>query len=297
MSVAPISLYFGVEEGKRADLEVIAKATIEWVEVIRELASVVAPGVEFEIEFVESEEGSVWLSNLLKAARDGDRKALAAITYAVLIFFAAGPALHIQTDVGDVFWAKLGHEHEVELSEEDKIDIANKVVEAIERTPVEEHRRKLIRQVERDNDIDSVGVGYMPNPAGPIASIGREHFPTIGAKVPQSRVTIVRDTDTQQNVRVKIIRANLEEGEAKPRWRFSEGDTKWSADIEDEEFVYALNAEKTGLPLAVGQTLIVDVAIDRKMVEGAWQEENRRIVRVIEPRVNRRQGSLDLRGN
>lgn len=297
MSVAPISLYFGVDTGKRADLEVIAKATVEWIEVIRELASVVAPGVEFEIEFVQSEEGSVWLSNLLKAAKDGDRKALAAITYAVLIFFAAGPALHLQADVGDAFWERLGHEHEVQLSEEDKIDIANKVVEAIEQTSVEDHRRKLIRQVEKDSDIDSVGVGYMPNPEGPIASIGREHFPTIGAKVPQSRVTIVRDTDTKQNVRVKIIRANLEEGDAKPRWRFSEGDTKWSADIEDEEFVLALNSEKTGLPLAVGQTLIVDVAIDSKMVEGAWQEENRRIIRVIEPRVNRRQGSLDLRGN
>lgn len=297
MTVAPISLYFGVEEGRRADLEVIAKATIEWVELIRELASVVAPGVEFDIEFVESEEGSVWLSNLLKAARDGDRKALAAITYAVLLFFAASPALHLQTDFGDAVLEKLGHTHEVELTEEDKADIANKVAEAIERTAVEDRRRNLIRQVERDKDIDSVGVGYMPDPKGPMASIGREHFPAIGAKAQQSRVTIIRDTQTQQNVRVKIIRANLEEGEAKPRWRFAEGDTKWSADIEDEEFIYALNAERTGLPLAVGQTLIVDVAIDRKMVEGAWQEDNRRIVRVIEPGVNRRQGALDLRGN
>lgn len=294
MSEAPISLYFGVAKGERADLETIARATIEWVEAIRDLASVVAPGVEFEIEFVESEEGSVWLSNLLRAVKAGDRKALAAIAYSVLIFFAAGPVLHLQGDAGDAFWARLGHVDTVELSDEDKEDIARKVVEALERTQVEERRRKMIRHVERDPQILSVGVGLSPSPKGPIASITRDQFPTFGAAALLTKASPAKDTEVFTNVRVKIIRANLEEGEAHPRWRFAEGDTKWSADIEDDEFVYALNVERTGLPLAVGQTLIVDLAVDSKLVDGAWQEDNRRILRVIDPAITRRQLPLDL---
>lgn len=292
MTVAPISLYFDVPKGKHADLEVIARATIEWIEAIRDLASVVAPGVEFEIEFVESEEGSVWLSNLLKAVKEGDRKALASIVGAVVLFFAAGPALHLQTDVGDEFWKRLGHEHGVEISEADKEEIAAKVVEAIERTQVGERRRKLVRQAERDDQIQGIGVGITPTPEGPVTRISREQFPAYGAGVAPVKVVPKKDAEIRENVRVKIIRANLEEGETKPRWRFAEGETKWSADIEDDEFVFALNAESTGLPLAVGQTLVVDVVIERKFVDDAWQEDNRRIVRVREPRVNRRQASL-----
>src|SRR3546814_4773099 len=91
MDTVPISLYFGIAEGKRADLETIARASLEWASLIRDIAAVVAPDAEFEIEFVQSEEGSVWLNNLLTAVKEGDRKALGSIVAAVLAFFAMGP--------------------------------------------------------------------------------------------------------------------------------------------------------------------------------------------------------------
>src|SRR3546814_17877925 len=92
MDTVPISLYFGIAEGKRVDLETIARASLEWASLIRDIAAVVAPDAEFEIEFVQSEEGSVWLNNLLTAVKEGDRKALGSIVAAVLAFFAMGPA-------------------------------------------------------------------------------------------------------------------------------------------------------------------------------------------------------------
>lgn len=295
MSAAPISLYFDVPKGEHADLEVVARATLDWVAAIRDIAAVIAPGIEIQIEFVESAEGSVWLSNLIKAAKDGDRKALASITGGVVMFFALGPFLHVQTDLGDEFWARLGHVHKVEITEADKDDIAKTVVEAIGKTDVAERRRQLIRQVEKDDQITAVGVGLSPSPNGPDVRIPRAEFPAYGAAEPAVREAARKRTETKENIRVKIIRANLEEGESKPRWRFQDGDEKWSADIEDAEFVLALNAEQTGLPLAVGQTLVVDVAIDSRFADGVWQESNRRITHVREPHVNRRQEALDLR--
>lgn len=298
METAPLSLYFGVEKGDHADLETIAKAAIEWVEVVKDLASIVAPDLEFEIEFVESEEGSVWLSNLITAVKSGDRKALVSLTAAVILFFAAGPALHLQSDIGDEFWERLGHEHDIQLSEEDKIEIVRRLAEAVEQTQAADRRRNLIREVEKDSQIKSIGVDTKPSLTGPVVKISRDDFLTFGAPPPaENKILQKKDTEIRHNMRVKIVRASLEEGDSKPRWRFRENDTKWSADIEDDEFIIALNLEKTGLPLAVGQTMVVDVAIDSKLIDGAWEEDNRRIINVIEPIVKRRQGRLGLGGN
>src|SRR3546814_6609438 len=66
--------------------------------------------------FVQSEEGSVWLNNLLTAVKEGDRKALGSIVAAVLAFFAMGPALHLQEDFGAWLLAQMrSEEHTSEL--------------------------------------------------------------------------------------------------------------------------------------------------------------------------------------
>jgi hypothetical protein len=296
MTEAPISLYFDVREGEHPNLEVVARTTIEWIEAIRDLASVVAPDLQFEIELIETEDGSLWLSNLIKAVKEGDRKALASIVGAVVVFFAMGPALHMQTDVGDAFWERLGHKHDVTIDAKDKAEIIAGVARAIDETQVEERRRSMLRYAETDPHITGIGVDSEPRKAGPVARIERYEFPAYAAPE-EVRPTFKKDTEVRANVRVKIIRASLEENDLKPRWRFSDGDTKWSADIEDDEFIVALNSERTGIPLAVGQTLIVDVAIDRKFVDDAWQEDNRRVLRVREPSILRRQTSFDLGGD
>lgn len=294
MTTTPISLYFGLEKGKNADLEVIAKASLEWIEVIRDLASVIAPDAEIEVEFVQSEEGSVWLQNLIKAVRHGDKNAMRAVAIATILFFALGPALHLQEDFGDSFWKFFGHDHDEvgELTEEEKASIVASVLEAIEKTQLEERRRRIVRQVEQDQAISSIGASTNPRVEGPITQISRDQFPAYGASQPAEKTKKDKDTELKNRVRVKVIRASLRAGETRPRWRFSEGDSEWSADIEDQEFVWAINADQTGLHLAVGQEMIVDLAIDRKFVDGAWEEERRRISRVRYPSIDRQQASL-----
>lgn len=298
MNLAPISLYFGVEKGKRADLETIARASLEWASLIRDIAAVVAPDVDFEIEFVQSEDGSVWLSNLLKAVKEGDRKALGTVVVAVLIFFAMGPVLHVQADIGSWVLSNLGHEDKVDLSDESIKEIAAKVVQAMNETRLEERRRNLIAHVERDPDITSIGVDVTPRADGPMTRISREQFPSYDQLPPERIATESADSKDvayERNIDVKIIRANLKEGEKRPRWRFKHGEDEWSADIEDEEFIWALNEQKTGLPLAVGQHMRVDLAIDlRRTGEDEWEPKNRRVTRVREPYVRRAQGELGL---
>jgi len=299
MATAPISLYFGVDLGKRADLETIALASLEWANLIRDIASVVAPDVEFDIEFVESQDGSVWLSNLLTAVKEGDRKALGAIVGAVLIFFAMGPALHLQADFGDWLLNELGHEHTVSLTEEDKNEIVSRIIQALDETRLEERRRSIVEIAERDEEVKSIGVDLKPRLEGPITKISREQFPSYHALPPVPKAKEPKEDNViyERNIDVTIVRASLREGEKKPRWRFRHGDEEWSATLTDEGFIWAINEEKTGLPLAAGQHMRIDVAIDLKRDdEGEWVPKNRRVVRVHEPRVRRAQAEMRLGG-
>ena len=296
MADAPISFYFGIPEGERANLETIAAVSIEWVGLVRDLASVISPELEFEIEFVQSEDGSVWLSNLIKAIHGGDRKALAALVAAVVTFFGSGPALHLQADMGDEFWRRLGHEHKLEISDADKQDIAERVARAMDETSAEERRRRIISLVEPDHQVTSVGVDFRPRKEGPVSRIYRESFPSYDVIPTAPPEKPDKDVSYARNLDVKIARASLREGETRPRWRFIYEGEEWSADIDDEEFVWALNQKQTGLPLAVGQHMRVDVAIDLKLINGEWREHNRRLIRVHHPRVNRKQGELGLGG-
>lgn len=299
MTATPISLYFGVDEGKRPSLETIALASLEWAALIRDIAAVVAPDVEFEIEFVQSEDGSVWLSNLLRAIKAGDRKALGSIVLGVLMFFAMGPALHLQSDFGTWLLKQAGHKDDVDVSDESLKKMKALLDQAIEETRVEERRRAMIAHAERDPDVTSIGVDFEPRKGGPVTIITREYFPSYDALpvyYPIEKVIDEKDTIYERNVDVSIIRATLKEGERKPRWRFRQGDQEWSADIVDNEFVWALNRERTGLPLAAGQHMRVDVAIDLRQVGDTWEPKNRRILRVRQPHIQRDQGELGLGG-
>lgn len=294
MTAVPFSLYFGLQKGERADLEVIARASLEWVEIVRDLASVIVPGADIQVEFVQTEEGSIWLQNLISAVQHGDKKAMRALAIAAILFFALGPALHLQQDFGDGFWKVFGHDHDEagEISEEEKAQIVADVIEAFEKTELEDRRRRIIREVERDSSITSIGASTTPRLEGPISTISREQFPAYGASQPKERQKTDKDTQLRNRVRVKIIRASLRPGETRPLWRFQEGDSEWSAHIEDQEFVWAINADQTGLHLAVGQEMIVDLAIDRKFVDDAWEEDGRRITLVRQPAIDRKQADL-----
>ena len=298
MDTAAISLYFGVQKHKNANLETIAQASLEWASLIRDIAAVVAPDVEFDIEFVQSSEGSVWLSNVLKSVKEGDRKALSTVVIAVLIFFAMGPALHLQTDFGTWVLEQFGHEDQVEITDETIKKIAVQVLQAVDETNLEERRRNIIASAERDADVTSVGVDFRPRSEGPAAKISREQFssydriPPIAALSP----TAPDDVIFERNIDVSIVRATLREGDQRPRWRFRQGRDEWSATIQDEEFIWALNEDKTGLSLGVGQHMRVDVAIDLKRDGDEWEPKNRRIVRVRHPQISRKQGDLGFGG-
>src|SRR3546814_6110932 len=104
------------------------------------------------------------------------RKALGSIVAAVLAFFAMGPALHLQEDFGAWLLAQMGHEDQVDVTDEAASKIANRVLQAVNETNLEERRRKIIGYAESDPDVTSIGVDFHPRPEGPVTKISREQF-------------------------------------------------------------------------------------------------------------------------
>lgn len=69
---APVSLYIDLEEGRRANLESVARAAVAFAAAVRETAFVLDPSMSVRVELVDSTEGSVSLNALIRSLGLGD---------------------------------------------------------------------------------------------------------------------------------------------------------------------------------------------------------------------------------
>ena len=60
-----IDLYFALKPGRRADLEVVSAAALQWVEAMRIAARRLEPNADIRVELVATPEGSLRLSAVL----------------------------------------------------------------------------------------------------------------------------------------------------------------------------------------------------------------------------------------
>jgi hypothetical protein len=70
--MVPFGIYLDLEDGALADLEKVSKASIEFVEAIRDLADFIDPRVDIKVEIQSSDEGSLFLKTIIKLAFDID---------------------------------------------------------------------------------------------------------------------------------------------------------------------------------------------------------------------------------
>src|SRR3546814_11681404 len=107
----------------------------------------------------------------------------------------------------------MGHENQVDVTDEAASKIANRVLQAVNETNLEERRRKIIGYAESDPDVTSIGVDFQPRTEGPVTKISREQFASYDSMPP---VVAGRPPDQQDvayagNNNVNIVRAKLQE--------------------------------------------------------------------------------------
>src|SRR5262249_8579726 len=87
MEATPVSLFIDLEEGRRADLEVIARASLAFAAAVKEAAFMIDPSLEVHLELVSGTEGSLKLNQIIKAVKrvTGLDEALASKTLALVV--------------------------------------------------------------------------------------------------------------------------------------------------------------------------------------------------------------------
>ena len=65
-SLEPLTFYLELEPGTKADLEVVARASLAFASAVREIAFVLDPSLSMRVELVSGTEGSLSLNSLLR---------------------------------------------------------------------------------------------------------------------------------------------------------------------------------------------------------------------------------------
>src|SRR5437588_7902012 len=146
MSDGEISLYFGLKEGQRADLEVVAAAALEWVEAVRAAAREISPDAHVRIEIINASESSLrlnavleWIEAQLTRLDEGTAR------YKRLRKLAIALAIFVPTVGVPTYDFYFGAKPTATLNEQDR-KLLNELLEQTRKNPaVRERRQKFFK--------------------------------------------------------------------------------------------------------------------------------------------------------
>lgn len=285
MSDGEISLYFGLEDGQKADLEVVASAALEWVAAMRAAALELDPEAQIRIEFVDAVESSLrlnaifdWLEKQLEQIQTGSGRhlRLRKLAIALVIFIAtSGPQTY------DFYFG----DKTVSLSAEDRQLLNDLLKKANANPEVKIRKQKFFQTLERDKAITSAGVAEHRNEQ-PIVLVPASQFAEHGGLWAIVDADDRRERTTYPVVDVVLIAPVLL---PVPRsWRFQPpGLPEFSATMDDKRFLAALLQDHVQERLRVGIPMTLRLAVKEAKVNGVWQQKpgGRSVVEVISPKV------------
>lgn len=291
MAEAPISLYFDLEPGQTADLEVVSRAALAWAATIKELAFVLDPSMEVRVEVANATQGSFSLNAILKSlhAKLGAATHDPATLKAILI----GLAIHFGWETVDHLYEKFvldRGEETVTLSDEQLTKLAEQIERARGARVAEQHARQVFREAERDPAIKGVGVTITPGER-PAIIVPRAEFAR-RAGHGQIREETVRRRIVPDRQRVVLIKPVLVPGNR--RWSLRTAQGEYGFTIRDTVFVERVLSGTTPIPMVAGIEMDVDVETTEEFREGVWVQTERTVTHVLGLRQPERQASLML---
>ena len=292
----PLSIYFGLEPGKSANLEAVAEASLAWVASLREMLAIVEPGASFEVELVDGDRGSLWLNTLIKFLKGAEAKLeqvekggaeyprLWALARGLAIIIIATPVSLTAQNV----WQKLvGEEPKlVRLTPEAQQELIEQFKIALQPTVAREERRQFFRAIERDTSINAVGVAPAPTSHAPAALTSRDEFTAFiqGATVDDEAVERARTrTDTVEATLVSPVLENAERS-----WRFRvQGYPEFGAVMRDRDFLAAIEHGGVHVELRQGIRMVLLIEFKEAFEGGVWRTTERNVREVVSPTYDR----------
>jgi hypothetical protein len=266
-----VSLYFGLHEGKKADLEVISKAAIEWVNSIRLATSLIAPDVGVRVEFLHAHESSLSINSTLQWLEDATGAAESRIVYPKLTKYAVGLTVFLAIDAGPAsdFW--LGGPDTIELSTEDR-KVLDDLLEQVSKSPeVRATNRRFFKILETDSAVSSVGICEAPGDDLAF-SIPSEQFAERTGLWDQSEDPDIRTIERISDV--VLDRPNLSERDL--AWTFTDIATglPFTAKMRDNYFATSILDGGVNENLRHGIEMQIHITFKERYVDGKWRTVN-----------------------
>lgn len=293
-AVEPVSLYFDLEPGFVADLEVVSRTALAWASAIREAAYIIDPSLEVRIEVASGTPGSfslnAWLRDVAKGlgiTKEDEDLTLKAVALFVLIWMG-GHALDYTFDrVADFV---TGHT-EGAFTDEQRSELTDIIHKAVQDKVASQRVQLVYREAERDPAIR--GLGATQN-AGerPAVIVPRSEFRVRAGQEADSHQETITRRHSVERVRVGLISPVLLPGTR--RWRLRSSQGEFGATIKDQEFINRVLTGTTRIRMRAGIEMDVQLETTEEFRGGVWQVIERNVLhvdRLIEPPT---QGDLGL---
>jgi hypothetical protein len=285
VSDGEISLYFGLKEGDRADLEVIATAALQWVEAVRAAAREIEPTAQIRVELINADESSLrlnaildWIEEQLSRIEKGSDR------YRRIRKLAIALAIFVPTVGVPTYHFYFGEKPTLSLNEEDR-RLLNELLERTRQNPeVGAKRQKFFKTLERDPSITGAGVSE-GHSEPPMVLVPSEQFAERGG------LWAIVDDEEQERTTYPIVDVVLVSPVLIPTpraWTFQPaGLPEFTATMRDKHFLAALEQDHVRERLRTGIPMTIRLEVKEKKVDGAWvvKRGGRSVIEVISPKI------------
>lgn len=283
-----VSLYLDVPPDELVDLEVAAKAAIEWSRGLKAAAIALDGEYEYRVNLVAAKPGSSnWLAKVERSKVNQAAERLKkgweevpllmrwTISLAVVIPLTAIPTYE--------YW--IGGDEK--FSDTQLKQIEDSIRKVSEEPTVKAHRQSIYREIQRDPKVKGVGAGVADNPDWkPNQTIPANQFAEAEGlfepqEAPQAERTIAPELD------VILVAPNLHNA---PRaWTFRQEGIPgtFNATMKDKKFLNALERSAVRESFRADIPMRIRLEIKQESVDGEWRvkRRGRSVVEVILPKV------------
>ncbi|MDQ2065076.1 hypothetical protein Q9295_01720 [Xinfangfangia sp. CPCC 101601] len=281
-----VSLYFDLRPQHFIDLEVAAKAAIEWSRAIRAASTAVDPAFEYRVGLIAAEPGSSkWLAKIERSRINQIAKDTKAgfESIPLIMRLAIGLAVAIPTTIVPSYDYYLGNDG---FSETQKSELEEIFRKASESPEVQEHQRSMYREAQKDPNITGVGGGvptskdWRPDHIVP-ASQFAEAEGLFRIQEPESE----DERTLRPTLDVVLVTPRLEN--AKRAWTFRQEGMPgtFTAVMADPEFLAALADNKIRERIRLNIPMKIKLEIKEIKVDGEWRvkRRGRSVIEVLSP--------------
>jgi hypothetical protein len=269
-----LSIYFGLDEGKSIDFEIAAKASLAYIAAIKEISYLLDPAIEIRVELKNGTEGSLFLNSTIKYIRN--YAATHPVNFKAICISAA---LLLGEKVVELSWQHIvdatGLSPEIHITEADKQDIVQKTMAALESKIAQTHVQEFYRQVDRDPNIQAVGISHFPS-IKPAIIIQRSEFAQKHTPIETHEILGKRTRRT----RVQLILTRPHLNDLKKQWKFIGPEGEISVYMKDAEFLADVLEGRKAIPMVRGIIIEADLQTKEEMKNNVWRVTSRSVLRV-----------------